>query len=445
MHFFSEFTPPNNLATAWTVLETCPLLQDLLAFEYGGVRVGRIATSTALRQQRMASLDLQSPQERRMIVNYVASSMAAVTAAQRVLKKYQTDLALAWDPVYSPQAELFESCLRRGIDVIVWSPAHKSNMLMLKRHTLQNRDVPVPSLSDETWMLLRKMKWTEFHREQLQREIQGAYASGDWYSSAGTQYNKHFVDAAEIRALLGLDPTKKTAFIFPHIFWDASLTAGSDLFRSYEEWFIETVRIACANVNVNWVIKIHPAHVGKGIMDRYRGEAAEVGVLRSRIGDLPRHIFMIPADSDISTFSLFELMDYCITVRGTPGIEAARLGIPVLTAGTGRYDRRGFTIDPDSSEEYIDKLKHIQDIPRLSPAQRELAERFAYGLFILRPLPLTSVPFGYHNDYGAENYFNKTKINIRTEADWYSAPDLKAFAQWVGDSKSSDYLRSLDE
>jgi hypothetical protein len=54
-------------------------------------------------------------------------------------------------------------------------------------------------------------------------------------------------------------------------------------------------------------------------------------------------------------------MDYCLTVHGTAGIEAARLGITVLTTGTGRYDRRGFTSDSDSREEYLAKPARIQE------------------------------------------------------------------------------------
>ena len=74
-------------------------------------------------------------------------------------------------------------------------------------------------------------------------------------------------------------------------------------------------------------------------------EPAEVIALRRHIKELPPHVFFIPAESPISTFSFFGVMDYCLTVRGTIGIEAARMGIPVLTAGTGRYDRKGFTIN----------------------------------------------------------------------------------------------------
>ena len=82
-------------------------------------------------------------------------------------------------------------------------------------------------------------------------------------------------------------------------------------------------------------------------------------------------------------------MDYCLTVRGTIGIEAASFGIRVLTAGTGRYDHRGFTTDSETRETYLARIAAIETLPRLSAAEQELAERFAYGAFMLRPFALT--------------------------------------------------------
>jgi hypothetical protein len=333
--------------------------------------------------------------------------------------------------------------LANGIDVISWDLGHKSSSLMLKRFNFESRDQHNNTLSPESWRLVRDMEWTDAYREQLQLELYRNYANGDWYSVAGTQLNKRFMGADKIRKMLGLKAEKKTAFIFSHVLWDATLFWGRSLFNNYEEWFIETVRAACANDRVNWVIKIHPANIGKGIREGFQLEPAEVTALRKHIGDLPPHIIMIPADTEISTFSLFELMDYCLTVRGTVGIEAARLGIPVLTAGMGSYAHRGFTIDSESCEQYLEKVSHIQDIPRLSAAQQELAERFAYGFFILRSLPLTSVSLNYHKSL--QRHLAEGRVNIRSKDEWHNAADLRAIAEWLVDSIQLDFLRPIPE
>ena len=42
----------------------------------------------------------------------------------------------------------------------------------------------------------------------------------------------------------------------------------------------------------------------------------------------------------------FQNIDFALTVRGTVGCELACYGVPVITAGTGRYSHQGFTVDP---------------------------------------------------------------------------------------------------
>jgi hypothetical protein len=80
------------------------------------------------------------------------------------------------------------------------------------------------------------------------------------------------------------------------------------------------------------------------------------------------------------------------------GIEAARLGIPVLTGGTSLYHNKGFTVDSNTREEYLDKVRNIEDIRPLSSAQRKLAERFAYASFLMRPWIAKSVTLRYTPD-----------------------------------------------
>jgi hypothetical protein len=114
--------------------------------------------------------------------------------------------------------------------------------------------------------------------------------------------------------------------------------------------------------------------------------------------------------------------------------------VPVLTAGTGRFDRRGFTIDSSTDAEYLDRLAHIQDVPRLTPQQRELAEKFAHAVFIRRPLELKTVTMEYAQDSQATL---KTRINAVTRQDWLDAPDIQSLSAWIADGRQADFLESL--
>jgi hypothetical protein len=443
VQFWSDVCDSASFHTkAESIVHDCHSLDELLDVRFGAARVGGYAVATARRKLKTGTLDLQLPSVRGRLIECLATAIASAAAAKRIVQELQPSLVLTDDTANTPRGEILDTCVENGIPVIRWFPAHNGSALMLKRYTSANRDHDLNSLSDVSWRAVREMDWSSNLSEELQHELSACYARGNWYSEAGTQFDKRLLEVDAVRQRLGVDPSKKTAFIFPHVSWDASFGRGQDLFESYDEWFVETVRAACANDKLNWVVKIHPAHVMKSLGGGRR-RPAEEDTLRLRIGRLPPHVSLLSAGSDISTFSLFPVMDYCLTVRGTAGLEAACRGIPVLTGGNGRYDRKGFTIDSATPRQYLEWIAHIQDIPRLSPAQIELAERYAYGLFLLRPLSLSSVTLEYDKKYGQENFFNRIQIHLRTRKDWEEAPDLRAFADWATKSDEQDFLQPV--
>src|ERR671938_68348 len=239
---------------------------------------------------------------------------------------------------------------------------------------------------------------------------------------------------------LGLDPAKRTAVLYSHILRDANMFYGDDLFADQEEWFVETVRAAAANPRVNWIVKLHPANVWKLRREGLEGVHDEEAAIRDALGELPPHLALVRPDSDISTRSIFGVTDYGITIRGSVGFEMPCFGVPVLTAGTGFYSGRGFTVDSASPAEYVERLRSIEAIPPLSPAQVELARRHAYALFRLRPMRFTSFlatirpldEMGHPLDHDVE-------IRVRTRRELEHAADLRRFAEWATESRELDY------
>ncbi|GMV49498.1 MAG: hypothetical protein NBKEAIPA_02145 [Nitrospirae bacterium] len=426
--YWDEWFKPVPQAEAAALLGTIGSFEQLIKLEYAGTRVGKYAASTALRHLRVGRIDLADRGIKDALLPFLHRAMCDAETARAIVEELRPHLVLSVDLGYSPRGQLFDVCLAAGIDTITWNAAHRNNTLMLKRYNRVNRDVHPASLSAHTWRTLTARPWTDQERERLRQELIGSYQSGEWYSEVGTQFRTSLREAEEVRRTLDLDPGKKTVVVFPHIFWDGTFFYGTDLFESYEEWFVETMRVAYANSRVNWVVKIHPANLVKNIRDGIGSEPSELAALRSLGQNLPSQVRLVPPDSPISTLSLYAIMDCCVTVRGTVGIEAASFGIPVLTAGTGRYDRLGFTIDSASRAQYLDRLAHIDSLPPMTGEQRRLAEQFAYGIFVLRPLTLRTVALEYQRDAKASL---RTMVRVPTSSAVREAPDLRALAEWV--------------
>ena len=418
---------------------------DLVDFQYRDVYVGRHVLSLLTRQLHAGKLDLRDPRVAERLTEMLAEAMRAVRAAEAMLDEVKPEIILFNERGYTPFGEIFDVALNRKLNVIQYVASHRDDARIFKRYTRETHDVHPHSLSDESWEVVRAMPWDEGREQELAEEIQGHYEAGTWFNFQRLQHGKRIKSKEELRAQLGLDARKKTAVIFSHIFWDATFFYGDSLFEDYEEWLVQTVRAACANTAVNWIVKLHPVNVWRLEADGYKGDLAERVALRKQIGALPGHIYLVDPDTDINTYSLFGIADFGLTVRGTVGIEMAMFGIPVFTAGTGRYSGLGFTVDFARPEDYLAALGRIQDYPALTPEQVTLARKYAYGIFKLRPLRFTTFQPIYSSAKGTFHALDgSVVIRARTLRELAESPDLGSWAAWASDCRRLDYLIPVD-
>jgi hypothetical protein len=441
--YFTSVISPDKASQDWAAdfIRSGPGITELVRLEKGGIAVGRIALSNYLYRNKFQKFDIKDPATLDILSQDLATVAATAAEARVFLRKKAPQMVLLLEKGLSPMAELFAACVAENIPVVQYCGSQETNSYVLKRFSKSNSYSHPFSLDASTWDRVRSMKWSSEIETELMTDFENSYAKGTWFNRKFLHEGKKIKSAAEVREQLQLDPSKKTAVIFSHVLWDATFFYGEGLFENYESWLLRTVNAACANSSVNWVIKLHPDLVWKLKYEGYTGELRDTIAIRSAVGTLPEHVQIVLPDTDISSYSFFEITDYCLTVRGTIGIEMACYGVPVITAGTGRYSGLGFTIDSKSEAEYLDRISRIQTIAPMDPRQTELARRFAYTLFKRRPWKAESFevikkPIG--------KVGHPLDDNIEIGVDSYdavkSAPDLQAFAQWVA-SGATDYMK----
>jgi len=408
--------------------------QDILKVTKNGVQVGKYATSSFMRITRSSSVDLKDKKMRKIFVKQLILSLRAAAVAESVLDHIAPQLLFVMDRGYTPVGQFFDNCLDRNIPIIQRCGSHKSGSEILKRFSsFAMSSTHHYSLSKESWGYIKDMPWSDSMWREVQNEFYRVYSNGDWFGEVGTQFNKKIYSKQELVSKLKIDSKKKTAVIFAHMFWDATFFWGEDLFKDYYDWFVNLLKIAEQNKNLNWIIKIHPANVVKARRDNYRSEHREIVAIKETLGNLPEHIKLIAPESEINTFSLFDFMDYCLTVRGTIGVEAASFGVPVLTAGTGRYDRLGFTRDFNSKEEYLNCIKYLETVPSaMTEEQLELAQRYAYAVFLLKPIHLDLLEHGYEQDDKATMRFRPL---FKTKEEFEKSKFVQNFRNFVSSGK----------
>jgi len=406
---------------------------------YDGIPVGRYALSTASRILHAPSVDVDANLE--LLQTLVETTVRSTLAAGRLLDDLDPELVLFNERNYAQEAPLCDVALERGLNVVQWVNAFQDDGLVFKRYTEETKGMHPRSLSDESWERVRALEWTPGRDAELDEEFRLRYEGGWGLARRNHGWTRAY-SADEIRRELGLRPGRKVAVLFSHVLWDANMFfRGVDLFPDQEAWFVETVRAACENDRVDWIVKLHPGNVWKQRRDGFEGEGQELEVLRDRIGPLPEHVRVLRAGSDVSTRSVFELADYGITIRGSIGIELPCFGVPVLTAGTGFYSGRGFTVDFASAAEYLEAVRRIEELPPLTAGETLLARRHAYALFRLRPTRFTSFSTVIRPlEETGHPLDHDLVVNLRTRAELERADDLRRFGEWAVGSRALDYL-----
>jgi hypothetical protein len=407
-----------------------------------GYWLGPQVLSSLSRAAHEGAPDPSTPENRSRIAALLEEILLRGARARRVLRDAAPAAAVTIEANYSLFGPVVDAAIAAGADVIQTIQPWRDDTVILQRVTKASRRMHPCSITAESFRSIAGREWTDAEEARLGDLFQGRY-DGRWVLQSRNQIADRTTSRDELLGELQLDPARKTAVVFSHVLWDANLFYGEDLYADYAEWFVETVRVACMNRKVNWVIKLHPANVWKRARDGAGGEYTEFLLIRERIGELPPHVRIIPADYRISARALFDLCDFGVTVRGTVGTELPCFGVPTFTAGTGRYSGMGFTFDSDTREEYESKLRSLPNVAAMTGEQIRAAKRYALAAFESRHWSLRSFRAEFRKDFSRDHPLGSNLSPVaRSLEEVGRNGDFRRFVDWVR-SDSIDYLEGV--
>jgi hypothetical protein len=404
---------------------------------YGDAWIGPQILAWVARKTFNGAPDPRDPAARAELLKQLPLAFAFVHAAERYFGAQRPDLILANEP-NSTLGPFVDVAIARGIPVIQFLQPSRDDALVFKRLDRVTRRIHANSVTPEVLARLEREPWTTRHQQALDEEFRRRYG-GVWQIQARNQPGTIDVSAPEIRNQLQLDAAKPTAVVFSHVLWDATLFYGRDLFDNYGHWFVETVKAASANPNLNWIVKLHPANLWKRKLAGVIAEQEELRLIRESVGELPGHVRLLMPQTQISTLSLFRMADTGVTVRGSVGYEMPCFGVPVVTAGTGRYSGLGFTLDHDCAEDYLGTLAHLHTVSRLSSRETHLARVHAYALMVRRPWVFKSFRATVGADV-TDPLCQNLHLVARSFEEIERSGDLPAFGDWIEAHGGDDYL-----
>jgi hypothetical protein len=92
----------------------------------------------------------------------------------------------------------------------------------------------------------------------------------------------------------------------------------------------------------------------------------------------------------VNTYDLLEIADLGLVYTTTVGMEMAMSGAPAIVIGQTHYRGKGFTLDPNSWQEFdtlLDKVLAAPEEYRLTDQQVRRAWNYAYRFYFEYPCP----------------------------------------------------------
>lgn len=374
VHRYSEWVTREERGEAARLAERMPRA-EIAAFRFRGMAAGEHALAGALRFFAKGVLD-DTPEADAILRRYLAAAILTACAADRLFAEGGFETACFNHGIYVPQGLIGDAARARGVRVVNWNPAYRKQCFIFSHETTYHH-----TLMNEPTSVWENLPWTTAMEAQLT-----AYLESRWH---GTQdwiwfHEKPRFALDEIARQIGVDFSKPCVGLLTNVVWDAQLHYPANAFANMLDWIIETIRYFARRPELQLLIRIHPAEIRGTVRSRQR-VADEIS---RAFPELPRNVFVIGPDSDVSTYAAMSQCDSVIIYGTKTGVELASVGVPVVVAGEAWIRNKGVTLDAHSAAHYFELLDRLPLGKRMDEEAIRRARKYAFHFFFRRMIPL---------------------------------------------------------
>ena len=372
---FQQLKQPGDLARLETIVDSLAY-EEYPRFAYKDVPVGEQAWASVLRALLRGTPE---PDEatRWLFRRYLLSSMWIVDLADRLFEELQPDCLVGVHGVYVTHGTLCEVAKRRGIHPVIFGLSYRRNSVIFSSGDTYHR-----TLIDEPVSAWDNLQLTA-EQDRTIREYMDSRTTGtkDW-----VVYHPNPIEEREqLVQSLWLDE-RPIVGLFTNVLWDAQIYYSRNAFANMLDWLFQTIEYFGRRDDLQLVIRVHPAEVKIGAPTNQPA----IPEIEQRFPKLPANVKIIPPESDLSTYTLCDLMCAGLVYGTKLALEIAYRGTPVVIAGESFMRDKGFSYDASSPEEYFQLLDRLPSLPHTSD-MAERAKRYAYHFFFRRTIDFRQV------------------------------------------------------
>ena len=282
------------------------------------------------------------------LVNHATNTVELILAYHRLMHQVRPDVIVGSLHDHYQWSTLYHVGRKAGVSYYSHTMVEEPGCV----HFGKNVD-KVCEVSD-AWPSFRNtpvesQTWKAFD-EYMGRKAAGKSTCFDIYPSVG---------AKELKELKSkLDINKPVAFFPSNVPWDSAI--HNYCFVSGDKEIIhfihKTVSFFNRHPEFQLIIKAHPY---EQVFKHFPFLPHTLkNILKNINAPLGANIFFIDADSPISIFDIYPLVDIGIVHSSRSGCELAMHGVPVILAGDNHYRGKEFTLDVATESEFYKTIKN---------------------------------------------------------------------------------------
>ena len=268
-----------------------------------------------------------------------------------------------------------------GIETVTFEFADQQERIWVA----QNDEIMRHNTSD-LWNNLGDQPLPEKAKQAL-AGLFGARKNAHLWGNFARQWQQNPVKGgASVRESLNLD-ARPLALLATNVLGHSLTLGRPPITETMAEMIVGTIDYFIQHPGLQLVVRVHPGELkthGTSMID----------VINQAYPQLPENIHVIRPEDKTNTYDLVEIADFGLVYTTTVGMEMAMTGLPVIVTGITHYAGKGFTLDPQTWQEYEAMLDQVSQNPssaRLTHEQVEKAWLYAYLFFFE-----FSLPFPWH-------------------------------------------------
>lgn len=374
VHSYAATVTADEKARARDIAKMTPA-DRINTWRLGNLKIGEHAVAGALRFFAKGDIS-DEPRGEEVLRMYFEAALLSAFSIQRLLREQHYDVAVFHHGIYIPQGIIGEVCRENGVRVVNWNPAYRKKCFIFS-----HKDTYHHTLMDEPVDRWEHLPWDDRLDAQLMSYLKSRWeGTEDWIWF----HEKPVFDWKKVAPDLGLDTTKPIVGLLTNVVWDAQLHYPANAFPGMIDWIVETIRYFSGRTDIQLLIRVHPAEIRGTLPSRQR----VVEEIEKVFPVLPANIFVIPPESDVSTYVAMHGCDSVIIYGTKTGVELTSVGIPVVVAGEAWIRNKGITRDAANRDDYVRILEELPFGRNMSPEQVLRARKYAYHFFFRRMIPI---------------------------------------------------------